>query len=86
VRHPLYGHPKSKKTRRVGWFPMRYNADKYFGNYFDPVQLCNLKKDPFEKVNLADNPEYESVIKEMRANLVEQIEALKTEQAELVMQ
>ncbi|MCP4311247.1 MAG: sulfatase-like hydrolase/transferase [Bacteroidetes bacterium] len=79
-------HRKSKKTRRVGWYPMRYNADRYFGNYFDPVQLCNLKKDPFEKVNLADKPEYESVIKEMRTDLVKQIEVLKKEQAELVRQ
>ena len=79
-------HKKSKKTRRVGWYPMRYNADNYFGNYFDPVQLCNLKNDPFEKVNLADKPEYEPVIKDMRATLLGHIEALKAEQAELARQ
>jgi len=71
---------KTRKERRVGWYGMRYNADKYYPNYFDPVQLINLKKDPFERVNLADNPEYQSTIKKMRSELMDKVEDLKQEQ------
>ena len=47
------------------------------------MQLCNLKKDPFEKSNLVGNPEHAPIAKEMRMKLLEYIEALKREQAEL---
>jgi arylsulfatase A-like enzyme len=71
------------RKMRVGWHKQRYNAERYFDNYFDPVHLYNLTVDPFEKVNLAGNPEYEPVAKDMRAKLVEHIKVLKTEQAKL---
>jgi len=71
---------KTKQERRVGWHAQRYFADRYYPNYFDPVQLINLKKDPFERVNLADNPEYAPVAKRMRAELMDRIEYLKQEQ------
>jgi len=73
-------YKKTKKERRVGWHPMRYYVERYYPNYFDPVQLVNLKKDPFEKVNLADNPEYQATMKKMRSKLIEEIEHLKKEQ------
>lgn len=73
-------YKKTKKERRVGWHGMRYYVERYYPNYFDPVQLVNLKKDPFEKVNLADNPEYQPTIKKMRAELLAEIERLKIEQ------
>ena len=74
---------KTKQERRVGWHGMRYYADEYYPNYFDPVQLINLDKDPFERVNLADNPEYAPIAQQMRAELLGKVERLKAEQARL---
>jgi hypothetical protein len=36
--------------------------------------FCPLERDPEEKVNLADNPEYAPVLKRMQRILAEQIE------------
>ena len=74
-------YKKTQKERRVGWYGMRFLADEYYPNYFDPVQLINLQKDPFERVNLADHPEYAPVTKKMRTELMAEIERLKEEQA-----
>ena len=46
---------KTKQVRRVTGMGCVI-MPKYYPNYFDPVQLINLGKDPFERVNLADNP------------------------------
>jgi len=40
-------------------------------SYFDADQLYNIKNDPLEKNNLAKNPEYAPVLKEMRELLKE---------------
>jgi arylsulfatase A-like enzyme len=74
-------YKKTKKERRVGWHGMRYDADMFYPNYFDPVQLVNLEKDPFERINLADNPEYAPVANKMREKLVAEVERLKVEQS-----
>ena len=39
----------------------------------DPDQLYDLRKDPGEKVNLADDPEYAAILKEMKAHLAKYI-------------
>ena len=38
-------------------------------NYYDPDQLYHLKRDPRETTNLADNPEYATVLKRMKSAL-----------------
>jgi len=38
-------------------------------HFFDPDQLCDLENDPTELVNLADRPEYASVLKDMKRRL-----------------
>ncbi|MDX1284950.1 MAG: sulfatase-like hydrolase/transferase, partial [Draconibacterium sp.] len=44
--------------------------------YFDPDQLYNLKDDPEEKKNLANNPAYKYVLTEMKAELQKYIDDL----------
>ncbi len=39
------------------------------GGIVDPDQLFDLRKDPQETKNLAQNPEYEKVLKVMQAHL-----------------
>ncbi|MEM9157891.1 MAG: sulfatase-like hydrolase/transferase [Verrucomicrobiota bacterium] len=43
-------------------------------HFFDADQLYNLNTDPNEQVNLAENPEYAAVLKEMQAELAEQLQ------------
>lgn len=47
-----------------------------FPGYFDPDQLYDLEKDPSEQVNLATDPEYESILEDMKATLQEYINDL----------
>lgn len=50
---------------------IRYRADQHFPAYFDYDQLYNLKQDPQEQINLADNPRYEAKLGQMKAVLKE---------------
>lgn len=71
---------KKGNETRIGWHGQRYRAEEYFGNYFDPVQLVNLKTDPFERENLATNPEYQPLMAKMRTELLEHIDIQKVAQ------
>ena len=46
-------------------------AIKHYPHYFDPDQLYDLKSDPYEQCNLADNPKYEQVLREMKSKMRE---------------
>jgi arylsulfatase A-like enzyme len=48
----------------------------YRKNYFDTDQLYDLEKDPEEKTNLADDPSYRGVLKEMQAKLSQHLEGV----------
>lgn len=51
------------------------NALKHYAkNYFDPDQLYDLENDPEEQNNLADNPKYVNVLREMRFLLKEHLD------------
>ncbi len=44
---------------------------KYVKRLYEPDELYDLKKDPEERVNEADNPAYESILAEMRMQLLD---------------
>jgi len=50
---------------------IRYVLDVDFPHYFDYDQLYNLQADPFEQVNLADYPQYKTVLNTLRETLRE---------------
>jgi len=52
-------------------FMIRRGALKYIHCDFDPPQLYDLSKDPMEKINLADNPDYATVAQEFATEVTE---------------
>jgi arylsulfatase A-like enzyme len=74
--------------RKTGWFGSNYydnlrfreapshQVDQLFPGYFDPDQLYDVKLDPCEQNNLAEEPAYAAVLAEMQ-------ERLKTELGKL---
>lgn len=68
--------------RQVGWdcYPnwnqghVIYDSDVDFPNYFDADQLYNLNTDIFEQNNLAYDPEYAEILKEMKERLKKELE------------
>ena len=46
------------------------------GGIVDPDQLFDLRKDPRETKNLAQNPEYEKVLKVMQAHLSDYVQII----------
>ena len=55
-------------TFNVLWEKTPFGQSRDFG-LVDPDQLYDLRKDPGEKVNLANNPEYDAILKEMKEHL-----------------
>lgn len=51
-------------------------ATQRYPNYAERDQLYDLEKDPHEKTNLADDPEYRKVLKQLKAELSDYIESL----------
>ncbi|MER2491796.1 sulfatase family protein [Catenovulum sediminis] len=47
----------------------RYNAHELHPHYFDFDQLYNLEQDPKEQHNLANNPEYASILTDLKKRL-----------------
>lgn len=79
-----------EEIKQVGWhlpYPCRYKGelcphwavDSYFPHFFDKEQLYDTKKDPAEQNNLADNPEYSSILENMRDSLFSELESLPHE-------
>jgi len=52
------------------WGNQAYSAMRFYSSYWDPDQLFDLRNDPNEQNNLANNPEYASVLKEMKQKLM----------------
>jgi len=74
--------------KQTGWFgsqyydnnPIRtkvpYNSDKLFPGYFEEDQLYNLEQDPLEQHNLAGEPEYKSILDEMKEKMKYELQKL----------
>jgi arylsulfatase A-like enzyme len=64
------GHPELDKPWHVGiCVPFQITASGRYPAYWDHDQLYDLKNDPGEQKNLAADPRYQSVLKEMQARL-----------------
>ena len=64
-------------------FMIRRGAVKYIHCDFDPPQLYDLSKDPMEKVNLADNPDYATISKAFAKEVTERWDS-KTLRANII--
>ena len=53
-----------------------YGGHKDFPAYFDPDQLYDLKKDPYEQTNLAGDPAHAAQVRKMKALLTQQLATL----------
>ncbi|MGE4489435.1 MAG: sulfatase [Kiritimatiellales bacterium] len=51
-----------------------YECDRKFPGYFDRDQLYDLENDPYEQHNLAGDPEYAPVLKQMKEKLTQACE------------
>jgi len=71
---------KEGTRRRVSWAGednakqkfskgVKNDSDRDFPGYFDPDQLYDLERDPFEQNNLVNNPEYKTVLAEMKETM-----------------
>ncbi len=52
-------------------------AIRYFPHYFDPDQLYDLARDPYEQHNLAGDPRYADVLADVRATLKAKLETFR---------
>lgn len=48
-------------------------AIQAYPHYFDPDQLYDLENDPYELKNLAENPEYEEILKRLKSELAKKL-------------
>ncbi|MFC1498127.1 sulfatase [Verrucomicrobiota bacterium] len=74
------------KKRRISWHGTEnwhndeegviYGADRDFPHYFDYDQLYNLENDIYEQKNLANEPEYSGILREMKKRLKDELKTL----------
>jgi arylsulfatase A-like enzyme len=62
-----------------GHAEVQSTGTEHYPGYYDPDQLYNISDDPGEQNNLANNPEYEEKVEELKAEMQEVLDTLPGE-------